>query len=421
MRILMLAQNYAPVVGGEERIVEDLSIELVQRGHDVAVATISPSSNRTGETRDGVRIYGLRSSVYRARRLYGGAERPQAPPAPDPRMTADLHWVLLRERPEVVHAHNWLVHSYLPLHRRCGGRALVLSLHDYGLLCATKRLMYDGAQCCGPGPAKCVHCATRHYAGPSGAVVALAVLSLSPVLRRRVDLFLPVSRAVRDRCRLGPSDPHRIVPNFIRTKPTRSTDDSILESLPRQPYVLFLGDIAPDKGALHLVKVYETLHSQPPLVLIGRCFVDEVRNVPNVTVLGPWPHHLAQEALHRCLFVTIPTIMSEAFGLVALESAAAGKAVVASGIGGLREIVRDGETGLLVPPGDEAGLRTALNRLIANESLRVRLGEAGLRHAASFAADAVVPAFEVAYQTAIDIARRRDRHAFPSYLPRKKP
>ena len=55
------------------------------------------------------------------------------------RRSVDLRRVLRRERPEVVHAHNWIVHSYLPLARGAHS-ALALSLHDYGLICATKRL-----------------------------------------------------------------------------------------------------------------------------------------------------------------------------------------------------------------------------------------------------------------------------------------
>ena len=78
----------------------------------------------------------------------------------------------------------------------------------------------------------------------------------------------------------------------------------------------------------------------------------EPPSTPGVVVLGPWPHSLAVEALRRSLFTVAPSIWPEPFGLVALEAAAAGKAIVASGTGGLRDVVADGETGLLVRPGD---------------------------------------------------------------------
>jgi glycosyltransferase involved in cell wall biosynthesis len=108
------------------------------------------------------------------------------------------------------------------------------------------------------------------------------------------------------------------------------------------------------------------------------------------------------------MFGVVPTIMPEAFGLAALESAAAGKPVVASDIGGLREIVVRGETGLLVAPGDRHALAAALARLIANPHLRAQMGQAASRRARCFAAHAVVPAFEDAYQEAIGLLAQRN-------------
>ena len=79
-------------------------------------------------------------------------------------------------------------------------------------------------------------------------------------------------------------------------------------------------------------------------------------SLPGVVALGPMPHRYAIEALRRSLFTVVPSILPETFGLVALETAAAGKPIVASDIGGLSDVVVDGETGLLVPPGDRGAL-----------------------------------------------------------------
>jgi glycosyltransferase involved in cell wall biosynthesis len=57
-----------------------------------------------------------------------------------------------------------------------------------------------------------------------------------------------------------------------------------------------------------------------------------------------------------------------------------GRAVVASAVGGLRDLVQDGETGLLVPPGDPKALRAAIDRLLGDEDLRRRLGLAAREH-----------------------------------------
>jgi glycosyltransferase involved in cell wall biosynthesis len=57
-----------------------------------------------------------------------------------------------------------------------------------------------------------------------------------------------------------------------------------------------------------------------------------------------------------------------------------GRAVVASDVGGLRDLVRDGETGLVVPPRDPAALRAAIDRLLGDPALRARLGAAAREH-----------------------------------------
>ncbi|MBI4370944.1 MAG: glycosyltransferase family 4 protein [Elusimicrobia bacterium] len=79
----------------------------------------------------------------------------------------------------------------------------------------------------------------------------------------------------------------------------------------------------------------------------------------------------------------VPSLRSESFGLVALDAMRAGRPVVASRVGGLPEVVADGETGLLAPPGDAAALARALEELLADPAKARRLGEAGRRRAAA--------------------------------------
>ncbi len=403
----MLAQSFAPIVGGEERVVEDLSRELVARGHEVSIATLQQPGNMTPGEVAGARVYTLRSTSYRITQTHQDTERRHAPPAPDPETVIDLQRVLRRERPQLVHAHNWIVHSYLPL-ARSSHSALALSLHDYGLICATKRLRRHDEVCSGPAPLKCQVCAGEHYGPMKGLVAAFGTRSNEPRLRRHVDVFLPVSSTVEQLCRIRGDEFSRVIPNFIGELPQPDLDDPRLEQLPDQPFILFFGDATVDKGAWHLAEAYRQLDDPPPLVLVGRCYIDELRERPNVFPMGAWPHQLAIEALRRSLFSVAPSLWPEPFGLVALEAAAAGKAIVASDIGGLRDIVVDGETGLMVPPEDRAALSAAMQRLIADADLRQRLGAAARERAAQFSPGTIVPQFERAYEAAI--ARRHPKN-----------
>jgi glycosyltransferase involved in cell wall biosynthesis len=82
--------------------------------------------------------------------------------------------------------------------------------------------------------------------------------------------------------------------------------------------------------------------------------------------------------------VAVVPSLTEAFGLVALEALACGVPVVATTAGGLKEIVIDGECGLLVPPGDTAALARALRLLLTDEQLRRRLSAAARLRAENF-------------------------------------
>ncbi|HVD37634.1 MAG TPA: glycosyltransferase family 4 protein [Solirubrobacterales bacterium] len=404
---MMLAQSFAPIVGGEERVVEDLSRELVARGHDVSIATLQQPGDLAPAEVAGARVHALRSTSYRVTHGHQDTERRHAPPAPDPETVLDLRRVLRRERPQIVHAHNWIVHSYLPLAREAQS-ALVLSLHDYGLICATKRLRRKDHVCSGPAPVKCQLCAGEHYGVTKGLVAAFGVRSSESRLRRNVDVFLPVSSTVEDLCRIREDEVSRVIPNFIGELPAPMPDDPRLAQLPDGPFILFFGDATVDKGAWHLAEAYRKLSQPPPLVLVGRCYIEELRNRPGVFPTGAWPHRLAIEALRRSLFTVAPSLWPEPFGLVALEAAAAGKPIVASDIGGLRDIVVDGETGILVPPDDRPALVDGLTRLVGDAELRERMGVAASERAATFGAGAIVPRFEAAYELAIAKRRARD-------------
>lgn len=108
------------------------------------------------------------------------------------------------------------------------------------------------------------------------------------------------------------------------------------------------------------------------------------------------------EAAMKEIDIYVLSSSQEAFPLVPIEAMAAGRPVVASAVGAVPEIVTHGETGLLVPPADEAALARALGTLIADPSLRRRMGESG-RHEAKtrFPISAMNVRMEELYRAAI--------------------
>jgi glycosyltransferase involved in cell wall biosynthesis len=404
MRVLMVTQFFAPVTGGEERVVEDLSRELSRRGHRVALATLKPSGPGA-QAEPGLAVHHIGSTVGRIARLHIDSQRRHVPPAPDPEATLGLRRVIARERPDVIHAHNWLMHSLLPLRAR-RRVPLVISLHDYGLVCANKRLIRDDAPCSGPELARCVRCASRHFGAGKGVPTALLLPPMSAAARRAADLFIPVSESVAARSGLARRGlPYDVIPNFVPDALVGTPPGPRPAGLPEGRYVVFAGDLSRDKGLETLLRAHAAVRGAPPLVLVGRAVPTTPRRLPAGTIrLGPRPHAELMEIFRGAQAALVPSTWEEPFGLVALEAMAMACPVIASRVGGLPDIIDDGRTGLLVPPGDHDALAGALRRVLGSAELRRRLGAAGALHAGEFSASAVVPRFESAYRRLIDRA-----------------
>lgn len=433
MRILMVTQFYSPTIGGQERVVEDLSAELIARGHHVAVATLQQGGLPGISEVAGVPVYRIGSTAARLFRGYSDPERPHSPPAVDPRAAAELRRVIDVEKPDIVHGHDWLIHSFLPSKRR-DGPGLVVTLHDHSLVCANKRLIRQGEACAGPGPAKCLRCAAAHYGLAKGPAIAVGNWVMSTAERALVDMFLPVSQVVADAAGLRDgSDAYRVIPNFLPEVPTAAAAEQKVPGLPRK-FVLFVGDVSRDKGIGVLLEAHGLLEDAPPLILLGRIVDPEIlapvvgaervsrpellaAAIGNVRAVGAQPHEVVLDAFRRCTVAVVPSLMHEAFGLVALEAMKVGRPVIASDIGGLREIISDGKNGILVAPGDVEALHTALARVLTDTKLRARLRTAAKRRADDFAADRIVPQVEQAYEDVLAGRRSRAVRRRPFSLP----
>lgn len=408
MRILMLTDVYPPVVGGVEQHVRNLSVELVRRGHDVSVVTLRRDGAPDEELDAGVQVHRVDSTTQRL--LHDGG-RLQLPPFPDPEVARAIRRIVAREHPDIVHAHNWMVRSYLPL-KRSTGVPLVVSLHDYGLVCPKKSLLRDGIACERPTLAACLRCSVAHYGAAKGLPTALAQRELSAAALRAVDLFLPVSTAVATGNALERRGAaYRVIPNFIPDDPDGPGDaerrgvPQVCAALPADGFLLFVGALAAHKGVRVLLRAYAGLRDAPPLVLIGARWPESPREVPpNTVVLHDWPQPAVMAAWRRCSLALAPSIWPEPCPTVVMEAMASGRPVIASAAGGLPDLVVDGGTGLLVPPGDAGALREAIAGLLAAPQRAREMGEAGRRRVAAFRAGAVVPRIEAVYE---GLARRR--------------
>jgi glycosyltransferase involved in cell wall biosynthesis len=406
MRVLMLTDFYPPdYIGGVEQHVQTLSRELVRRGHQVAVATTqNHKDSPTVALDEGVRVYRLAGWSRALTPLYQNPEFKFHPPVPDPGITAGLRRVIQQERPDVVHAHTWTLYSFIGL--KAWSRAkLVVTAHTHALVCPTANYCHQGQVCTGPGFTKCIRCASTNY-GAIQAVLQTSGLKLSSLLNRYVDQYIAVSSAVRRASIAGLGRPLRqmeVVPNFIPENITGEARGVGRPSFlpPGDDYILFVGRQYShgQKGLQILLEAYEGLSDLVPLVVL---LADEgcepsQRFPERLTVVRKVPHEQVMAAWAHCAVGVVPSIIPEAFGIVALEAMACGKPVIASAIGGLPEVVVDGESGLLVRPGDAVALREALRALLTDPVRRAEMGKAAYQRARLFSADAVVGRIEQIY------------------------
>jgi glycogen(starch) synthase len=406
MKILLLAQFLPPMLGGEERHVWTLARALAARAHDVTLLGFATSPEQPAESiSDGVRIVRVTTAASRLPMIYSDPGRPNALPLPDPLVSRAIRKELARTRFDVVHAHNWIVNSALGPAARAGV-PLVMTLHDYSHICATKRLMEYGKQrCAGPSPARCLPCASAHYGVTGPIIVAANALSA----RRRANLvshFAAVSSAVAGAVALedntgrptGAGLSAEVIPNFI-------PDDIVLDEIPPiapDAPLLFVGDLAPDKGIATLLKAYRLLEGAPPLVLAGRSAPGVEWDLPDgVQWVGALPHDQVLKLFRSARAVVVPSVWSDPCPTVVLEAMAAGRPVVAAASGGIVDMVVDGVTGALVPPGDAPALARAIDSVLSDSDRGRAFGAAGRDRARAFTVSTVVERIERMYDGAV--------------------
>jgi glycosyltransferase involved in cell wall biosynthesis len=175
------------------------------------------------------------------------------------------------------------------------------------------------------------------------------------------------------------------------------------------PMILYVGAIARTKGIEYLLRAISLLDSDLDsvrLVLVGdgeyehaaRALADELSIAPSVEFAGKKPHGEMPLWMNACDLLTLPSL-GEGFGLVLIEAMACGKPVVATACGGPEDIVTP-QTGMLIPPGDEHALASAMQDTL---SAVVRFQPQVVRQHVldHFAHDVVTPRILMLYREAL--------------------
>ena len=376
MRIAILTNEYPPhIYGGAGVHVEYLTRELARLDHGEHSVTVLSFGDQA--IRDGnLTVRGVRPDFVL--------------PYQDPRhqkfmdtLARDLLMAGSLKDVDVIHCHTWYTHLAGCLARQLTGAPLVLTTHSLE-----------------PHRPWKVELLGTAYQASSW---------IERTAYQNADGVIAVSESMREDVHALYGVPHpriRVIPNGIDLDQYKPTPDPAVLSrygIERdRPFVLFVGRITRQKGIIHLVHAVPHIRPGVQVVLcagapdtaeIGREMTEAVEQARRRTT-NPivWIDHMIPRGdiiplyTQAALFVC-PSVY-EPFGIINLEAMACGTPVVASAVGGIREVVVPEETGLLVPFEPRGGtdfeprdperfardLAAAINRLLDDPPLRERMG-----------------------------------------------
>ncbi|MGY1827691.1 glycosyltransferase [Blastococcus sp. SYSU DS0541] len=376
MRILLVGNHWTEGPGGAETVLV-LTAELLRAaGHEVVPFAVA--EERTLPTP--VRHRLPEAAGSRARTRFGEAWAGTW----SPRSYRALSQVVREIRPDVAHVHHVferLTTSALDALRR-GGVPTVMTLHDYKPVCPNYRFFTEGAPCtrCLSGRYLEVvrHRCLEGSRWRSIAAAADGYVSRARGLYQRVDRFISPSAFLRDRVVEGglPAGRIDVLPNPVVAAATPRHDPD------QPPVVVYASRLVAEKGVHTLLDASTGLPEGVRVQLIGSGRLEgEVRRrvaaeaLP-VDVLGPLPAAEVAARLRRAAVAVLPAVWWENSPMAVLEPAAQGVPVVATAVGGIPELVADGETGRLVPPGDPVALAGALSLGVTDRAAADAMGRA---------------------------------------------
>jgi glycosyltransferase involved in cell wall biosynthesis len=367
-KIVFVTNRYFPnLVGGAELTVQTLAEELLRRGMDVVVISLSSTAVPSQDEVNGIRVHRIVvSNLYVP---FGAAQ-----PAIRKLLwhLRDIHnsdsakilgRLLDIERPDVVSTHN-LGGIGVAIWRqvRLRGIRLVHTLHDYYALCPRVTMFKNGINCA----RQCTSC------------FAFSLLKRSA--SRQVEILIGISRFVLDaHIRRGffPNAKHAVIYN------SRLSSGQLLASHAGNPESKslrfgFIGRIEPEKGIELLLSALSTIAPTSwTLRIAGRApdqtYLERLRRkfpLPQIEYVG----FVQPASFYPTIDVlVVPSIWNEPLGVVAFESMGYGVPVVASTSGGLPEILEGSGAGWLFDAGNEASLSRVLSEAIATRAQLPRM------------------------------------------------
>jgi len=353
MKILVVHNAYQHR-GGEDAVVE-AEVELLRRyGHEVRVyRQHNDALNRMSRTKAAVSAIWSQESA------------------------SEVEALCERFHPDVIHVHNTfpLISPSLYWAADALHVPVVQTLHNFRLLCPQAIFLRDGKiceDCIGKLPWRSVTRKCYRDSAMQSAVVTtmLATHRMLGTYRQRVTRYIALNRFARNKYIEGglPADRMRIKPNFVASdaEPTWTGRRG----------GLYVGRLSSEKGLDVLVAAARAGGAANVEVIGGGPMEPLARETFGERFLGYRPLAEIMARMGRAQYMVLPSICYENSPRTIVEAFSCGLPVIASRLGSLADLVRDGVTGLLFEPGDPADLAARIAWAEAHPEQMVRMGQA---------------------------------------------
>jgi glycosyltransferase involved in cell wall biosynthesis len=349
MRVLFVHNHYQQP-GGEDRAVELEAGLLENKGHSVKILFFD---NHDIENSGVKKIIALKNLLNNST------------------SAVILRKTILEFKPDIIHVHNLFFVASPSILEEAGRLRipLVMTLHNYRLICCNALLLRENKPC-----ELCVKrdlplAGIRHACYRNSALASCAVTMSTglPKLRRKwqrwVENYIVLTPFAREKFQnssLG-AEPDQLVvkPNFVH-------DPGFTEES-REPFFLFAGRISPEKGIRYLLEAFKNMPDKK-LCIVGDGPDKEELTIRyatclNIVFLGKKTSAEVLELMKKSQALVFPSIWYEGLPYVILEAFSTGTPVLASDLGAMHSMIRNGYNGLLFQPASAADIESAVRQL----------------------------------------------------------
>jgi len=346
MRILQ-THNFYQQSGGEDRVFAEETELLKEKGHFVMAHSVHNDD-----------VAGLGKKDLLKKTFWNQKSHD------------DISKIVIDNRIDILHSHNTLplLSPSIYYAARENGAAVVQTLHNYRLYCPSGLFFRDGKVCedclgkslATPGIRHACYRSSR----ATTAVVAKMVQShrKKKTWSEQVDLYLSLTEFAKSRFVEGgmKGQQIRVKPNFVGTDYGQGDGSG--------GYCLFVGRLSEEKGVRTLIETWESGGIDAPLWVIGTgplvSFVEEkAKTNPAIVYRGFLDPSEVIGSMQNARATLVTSEWYETFGRVVTESFSVGTPVVASRIGALSELLKDGETGFSFEAGNSEDLRAKIRQV----------------------------------------------------------